>query len=66
MVEDAFLIGDISWGSSTVWSQLAVNDGWKVLTSEEQITKRLLQRNGTHLSMSGDTPVARGKLASDI
>ena len=38
----------------------------KVLTDEKYITKRLFQTNAVHLSMSGDSPVAIGKLASDI
>ena len=37
-----------------------------MLTSDELITKRILHRNGTHLSMSGDTPFARAKLARAI
>jgi hypothetical protein len=37
-----------------------------MLTDEEQITNRLLKRNGTHLSMSGDTPFASGPLADQI
>ena len=63
---DATLILMVAWGAFTAWEQLVVHDGWKVLTDETQITKRLLQRNGTHLSMSGDTPFARGALAEDL
>ena len=40
--------------------------GWKVLTDDVQITKRLLQRNETHLSILGDTPFVRGALAEDV
>ena len=56
------IVLSVLWGSFTVWSQLIAHDGWKMLTDEEQITNRLLRRNGTHLSMSGDTPFARGPL----
>ena len=55
-----------SWGFFTVWSQLTENDGWKVLTDEDQIIQRLLQRNGTHLSISGESPFARGYLADAL
>ena len=43
-----------------------MHDVWKVITDEEKIIQRILLRNGTHLSMSGDSPFARGKLAEDI
>ena len=36
------------------------------MTNEDKIVNTLLQRNTTHLSMSGDTPFARGDLADDI
>ena len=45
---------------------MIAHDGWKMLTDEEQITNRLLKRNRTHLSMSGDTPFARGPLTDII
>ena len=63
---DAHFILMIVWGAFTVWSQLVQYDGWKVLTDKNKITQRLLQRNGTHLSMSGDTPFAQGALAEEI
>ena len=47
----------VLWGSFTVWGQLIAHDGWKMLTDEEQITNRLLKRNGTHLSCQGIHPL---------
>ena len=41
------LVRDLSWSVFTVWGQLTANDGLKVLTYEDQITERILQRNGT-------------------
>lgn len=43
-----------------------MHEGWKVISDEKVITKRLLMRNGTHLSMSGDFPFARGPLADRV
>ena len=48
------------WGVSTHWSNLTVTDGWRVLTDNDDITHRLIQRNSTQLSMSGESPFARG------
>ena len=56
----------ILWRASTHWVDLIDHDGWKVLTDHERITQRLIQRNSTHLSMSGESPFARGPLAADI
>lgn len=50
----------------TVWIQLADYDGWKVLTDETQIAKRLLEHNGTYFSISRYSFFARGSLASKI
>ena len=55
-----------AWGIFTVWEQISAHEGWKVLSDETMITSRLLLRNGTHLSMSGDSPFARGPLAEAI
>ena len=63
---DAMLVRALPWSVFTVWSQITAHDGWKVLTDEELISKRILRRNSSHLSMSGDTPFARGPLANDI
>ena len=63
---DAMLVRALPWSVFTVWSQITAHYGWKVLTDEELITKRILRRNSSHLSMSGDTPFARGHLANDI
>ena len=60
------IIATGAWGTFTVWEQLTTHDGWKVVSDEKIITKRLLLRNGTHLSMSGDSPFARGPLAEAI
>ena len=60
------MIASGAWGISTVWEQITEHDGWKVLSDEKMITKRLLIRNGTHLSMSGDSPFARGAIAESI
>mmetsp|Transcript_20521 Transcript_20521/g.24444 ORF Transcript_20521/g.24444 Transcript_20521/m.24444 type:complete len:134 (+) Transcript_20521:2-403(+) len=56
----------LPWGAFTVWSQLTTHDGWKVITDEDKITKRIIRLNGTHLFMSGDSPFARGPLADAI
>ena len=63
---DAMLVRDLPWSAFTVWSQITAHDGWKVPTYEDLITKRIIQRNSSHLSMSGDTPFARAPLADDI
>ena len=47
----------------TQLNYLITHEGWKMLIDEKEITAKLIQRNGTHLSMSGDTPFARGPLA---
>ena len=65
-LHDKILMLIVAWGVFIVWSQLVKHDGWKVLTDGIQITKRLLQRNGTHLSILGDTPFVRGALAEDV
>ena len=54
------------WGIFTVWEQLASHDVWTVFGDEEAITQCLIQRNGTHFSMSGDNPSARVPLATSI
>ena len=41
-----YLNGNLG-GAFTSWEQIVSHDGWKVLTDETQITKRLLQRNET-------------------
>ena len=66
VVECALLVGAVSGGSFTVWGQLTTHGGWKILTGEALITKRILQRNGTHLSMSKDTSFTRGRLITTI
>ena len=55
-----------TWGVFTVWEQLTAHDGRKVISDERFITKRLLMRNGTHLSMSGDSPFAKGPLVDAV
>jgi len=55
-----------AWGLSTVWESIVEHEGWKVITDEKQITKRLMLRNGTHLSMSGDSPFARGPIVDAV
>ena len=54
------------WGFQTDWHQLVVHDGWRALSNEDAMVHKLLQRNSTHLSMSGDTPFARGSLAENV
>ena len=54
------------WVIFTVWEQLTSHDGWKVISDEKVTTPRLLLRNGTHLSMSGDSPFAKGPLADVV
>ena len=62
----AIVIATGVWGIFTVWEQITVHDGWKVINDEQAITQRLLLRNGTHLSMLGDPPFARGPLVDVI
>lgn len=50
----------------TVWEQITVHDGWKVLSDETAITQRLLMRNGTHISMSEDSPFIIGCIVEKI
>ena len=49
------LVRVLPWGVFIVWSQLTAHEGWKVLIDEDLISKKILQRNRTHLSISGDT-----------
>ena len=49
-----------------MWEQITVHEGWKVLSDKVMITERILTRNGTHLSMSGDSPFARGSISDSI
>ena len=62
----SIVIATGTWGIFTVWEQIIVHDGWKVINEKQAIKKRLLLRNGTHLSMLSDTPFARGPLADEI
>ena len=54
------------WAIATDWTQLIAWDGWKTVNSEDQLIHHLLWRNTTHLSMSGNTPLATGPLADAI
>ena len=51
---------------ATSWPNLIIYNGWKVITDQDIIARRILQRNSTHLFMSGESPFARGLLAEDI
>ena len=51
----------VSWGSFKAWEQLMAHAGWKVISDEDQITRGLIQRNVTHLSMLGYLSFVRGK-----
>ena len=69
--DDATYIPEIlvvtgAWGIFTVWEQTKEHEGWKVISDENLITQRLLMRNRTHLSMSSDSPFARGPLAEEV
>ena len=55
-----------SWGVFTVWRKLTETDGWKVLPDEDYIIQCLLQHNGTHLSMLGESPFAKGDLVDAL
>lgn len=46
--------------------EIIVHEGWKVLSDETKITYRLLMRNCTHLSMSGDLSFIRGPISDKI
>ena len=54
------------WAFQTDWHLLIEHDGWKALSNEDDMVHKLLQRNSTHLSMSGDTPFARGLLSDAV
>lgn len=54
------------WAVSIDFEELVAFDGWKNLTSEEQINQRLIIRNTTHLAQSGDTPFVSGSLGKAI
>ena len=56
----------ILWAVTTDFKELVASDGWKNLTSEEQINQRLIIRNTTHLAQSGDTPFASGSFGNEI
>ena len=53
-------------GIFTVWEQIIENDGYKVISEEIDITRGLIQRNRTHLSISGDSLFARGPMVQII
>jgi len=53
-----------AWGIFTAWEWTTEQDGWKVIGEVLAITWRLIHRNGTYLSISGDTPFARGPLVA--
>ena len=55
-----------SWRVFKVREEITDHEGWKVLSDETAITQRLLMRNGTHLSISGDSPFAREPIADRI
>jgi len=55
-----------AWEVCIVWEQIPAHNRQKVVSEEKGITKRLIQRNGTHLSMSGDSPFAQGAIADSI
>ena len=46
----------------TQLEHLITREGWKMLTDETEITAKLIQRNRTHLSISGVTLFIRGPL----
>ena len=56
----------VAWGIFTDYKELVEADGWKNITSEELINKRLLLCNTTHLAQSCNTPFADGKIADEI
>lgn len=55
-----------AWRGFTECEQITVHEGWKVLSDEDMITTRLVTRNGTHLSVSGDSPFVRWYIADSI
>ena len=50
----------------TMWGQLITHYELKSLNKADKITQRLIQRNGTYLSMSGYSYIPRGPLAASI
>ena len=54
------------WCLGSKWSDIVVSRGCKPLLGKIKIHKALLRKNTTQLSMSGDTPFARGRLAEDV
>lgn len=65
-VPNFLIVLSMLWGTFPIWSQLLMHDGWKMLSDEEQVTQKLLQRNGMHLYKSGDTPFVMGILWNEI
>ena len=51
------------WAFSTDYEELMAFDGWKNITAEDEIIKRLIRRNTTHLVQSANTPFASGYLS---
>ena len=56
----------MTWALTINYKELIEYDGWKNLTSEEQINKRLIMQNTTHLAQSANTPFASGELGEAI
>ena len=54
------------WGFTTDYEELMAFDGWKNITAEDEIIKRLICRNTTHLVQSANTPFASGYLSEEI
>ena len=54
------------WSTYADWNDMVIFDGWKPLSDEQMIHKRLLRRNATHLSLSRNTPFAMGPLADAV
>lgn len=60
------LVATGAWGIFGVWVQITVHEGWKVLSDEDMITKRLITQNGTHLYIPGDSSFTRGCISYSI
>ena len=54
------------WCVVAQWDDFVAFNGWKPITYQDQVFRRLLWRNTTHLSMSKDTLFASGHFATAI
>lgn len=62
----SLVVATCVWGSFIIWEQITDHGGSTVLSDERMITKILFTRNGSHISMAGDSHFARGPVVDKI